>query len=263
MLSIHLNFRSYVVAGGSQNLLSYSFDINLRFTKDDYVKGVDIFDFLFDLPDEKPTPLHWATAVDDSPTIKMLIAHGADINAKTNSDITPLMIAAQVDNLRPLRIILERKPLIDDVEIFGNRAIHYIYNVREARESRYLYLQSSDRQDDKDRLELLVNAKANIDAMCSFAFNKDLKSIIDLAAHLGTVPAIKYLLYETCLGVQQLKHSLSNLASYDNNAADAALGNSDDLKRRLRDEKIYAGKQKLSEEFTNRKKWAYLLGFRR
>ncbi|MBQ4236960.1 MAG: ankyrin repeat domain-containing protein [Treponema sp.] len=64
-------------------------------------KGTEILDYIINLGDYKMdlvtengwTPLHFAAAMSDPAIVKYLIDHGADIEAKTKFDATPLLVA--------------------------------------------------------------------------------------------------------------------------------------------------------------------------
>lgn len=216
---IHLSI-SYSEYKVTSLLLSYVYNINVRFPKSIYETVTDIFYEIFELPNEEPTLLHWAVAKSDIATIKILLNNGANVNLKTRSLMTPLMIAAQVADLEPLQIILEQRPSVNEVDCFGNNALHYVYNVLEAHRYRYFFIDSLDYQDDTDKLELLLKFGADIFTPCSFNFNRTLTSILDLAIYFGRSLAVRLLLYKTAFGFKQLNYSMIELAAFDINAID-------------------------------------------
>ncbi|KAH0553667.1 hypothetical protein KQX54_003313 [Cotesia glomerata] len=234
---IHLSV-SYNNLEVTSLLLKYIKDINLRFSESIYETRRDPVERIFGLPNEEPTLLHWAVAETELLIIKLLVDKGADVNVKTKSGITPLMIAARVNELEPLRILLEQNPSVNDIDSSGITALYYVYNVREAHESRYYFLNSPDSQYDKEKLELLINAGADIYAECSFEFNLNLKSILNLAIYFGRALAVRYLLYKTSLGSRQLDYSLIELAAFDIMAVDQGSRNNRALITNLQDDAL-------------------------
>ncbi|XP_044580494.1 putative ankyrin repeat protein RF_0381 [Cotesia glomerata] len=214
-------------------LLNYASNINLTFSESIYETRRDPFDQIFGLPNEEPTLLHWAVIKRDLPIIDLLVNRGANVNIKTKSGITPLMIAAQVNELEPLQMILNRRPSVNDVDSFGNTALHYVYNVREAHQSRYFFLTSPDPQHDKEKIEILINNGANIFAQCSFKFNPNFISILDLAIYFGRTLAVRFLLYMTPLGFRNLDYSLIEFAAFDLKAIDEDIRNDYTIKESL------------------------------
>ena len=66
-----------------------NFDVNTKYEKDG------------------STALHWAAYGGQYDVVKYLVEHGADVNAKDNNDMTPLMDAAQEGHLEVVKYLVE------------------------------------------------------------------------------------------------------------------------------------------------------------
>ena len=58
------------------------------------------------------TPLHYAASRSNLDMIKLLLAHGADINADSPNNSTPLMMAAWLGNTDTIRYLIQRGALV-------------------------------------------------------------------------------------------------------------------------------------------------------
>ncbi|KAH0552630.1 hypothetical protein KQX54_013471, partial [Cotesia glomerata] len=155
--------------------------------------------------------------------VKTLVTLGANVNSKSKSGMTPLMTAAEQNNLKILSFVLEQKPSVSDVDDSGNTALHYVFNyVNKEDRSRYSYSYTSE-GNDNERIMLLHKAGADVSAKCSFKNHPHLTTILDLAVYVGSNAAVTYLLYNTPVGFKQIDYSKIELAAFDENAVDVDL----------------------------------------
>ena len=103
-------------------------------------KGTEILDYIINLGDYKMdlvtengwTPLHFAAAMSDPAIVKYLIDHGADIEAKTKFDATPLLVAGSntsnpdvIETLLVTRMPFGMSPVgIDAVDVVCESCLH-------------------------------------------------------------------------------------------------------------------------------------------
>ncbi len=67
------------------------------------------------------TPLHYAAALPDPRIARMLIEHGANVNAKDAASTTPLMAAASGSHVTTMRLLLEHGADVHDTETSGGQ----------------------------------------------------------------------------------------------------------------------------------------------
>ncbi|KAH0552644.1 hypothetical protein KQX54_013717 [Cotesia glomerata] len=89
--------------------------------------------------------------------------------------------------------------------------------------SRYSYSYSPEGSNDQDRIMLLQEAGADLNAKCSIKNHPHLATILDLAIYMGSTAAVTYLLYSSPVGHKQLDYSRIELAAFDENAVDMDL----------------------------------------
>lgn len=70
-------------------------------------------------PQTKWTTLHWAAQINDTQLCKMLIECGADVNARANADMTPLLVASSADALQACSLLLDRGARLEDCSDIG------------------------------------------------------------------------------------------------------------------------------------------------
>jgi hypothetical protein len=70
------------------------------------------------------TPLHWASVSDFVDIAEILIANGADVNARTNNDATPLHDAAEYGRDAAVELLCRCGALIDATDFRGRSALH-------------------------------------------------------------------------------------------------------------------------------------------
>jgi len=74
------------------------------------------------------TPLHWAAEHSSSNGIqilKLLLAHGAKVDAKNHIDQTPLVLAAIYNNPTGARILIAHGAKVDERSGYGMTPLHY------------------------------------------------------------------------------------------------------------------------------------------
>ncbi|KAH0552646.1 hypothetical protein KQX54_013723 [Cotesia glomerata] len=170
------------------------------------------------------TSLFYAIRRKNLKIVKSLVRMGADVNFKSKSGMTPLMAAAKQSNLKILSFILEQKPNVNDTDASGNTALHYVFNyVSKIDRSRYSYSYSPEGSNDQDRIMLLQEAGADLNAKCSIKNHPHLATILDLAIYMGSTAAVTYLLYSSPVGHKQIDYSRIELAAFDENAVDMDL----------------------------------------
>jgi len=69
------------------------------------------------------TPLHQSITGGNAETIHILLSHGADVNAKDNTGLTPLHVAAWWSNNRAA-VLLDNGAQIDAEDSFGDTPLH-------------------------------------------------------------------------------------------------------------------------------------------
>jgi ankyrin repeat protein len=70
------------------------------------------------------TPLYWAAQNGRLPLVKLLVAHGADVNAKNQGDQTALHVAASRSNLEIVRLLIDSKADIAAKTSSGSTPLH-------------------------------------------------------------------------------------------------------------------------------------------
>ncbi|KAH0535306.1 hypothetical protein KQX54_015781 [Cotesia glomerata] len=167
------------------------------------------------------TSLFYAIRRKNLKIVKNLVRMGANVNWKSPSGMTPLMAAAERSNLKVLSFILEQKPNVNDVDASGNTALHYVFNYLTRKDRlRYSYSHTPEGSNDCERIILLHEAGADLNAKCSFKNYPNLTTILDLAVYMGSNASVTYLLYNTPMGLMQLDYSKIDLAAFDENAVD-------------------------------------------
>jgi formylglycine-generating enzyme required for sulfatase activity len=71
------------------------------------------------------TPLHLAAASDFFPAAKLLIEHGADVNAKTSTGFTPLHWAASKNAVDSIQVLIDNGANIDAKALSGITPLHW------------------------------------------------------------------------------------------------------------------------------------------
>lgn len=79
-------------------------------------------------------PLHMAISKGDVEVVRKFIAYGANVNEKSEEDMTPLMIAARYNKVEIMKILLENGARPNDKNEKGYTALKYaeISNATEA-----------------------------------------------------------------------------------------------------------------------------------
>jgi len=72
------------------------------------------------------TPLHLAVIKDKMNMVRLLVAQGADLEARDAYGNTPLHLAAHCLRLRPTRFLLERGAQVNARDDFGNTPLHHL-----------------------------------------------------------------------------------------------------------------------------------------
>ncbi|KAH0552381.1 hypothetical protein KQX54_009293 [Cotesia glomerata] len=167
------------------------------------------------------TSLFYAIRRKNLKIVKTLVRMGANVNWKSKSGMTPLMAAAERSNLKILSFILEQNPNVHDVDASRNTALHYVFNyVNKKNRSRYSYSHTPEGRNDAERIMLLHEAGADLNAKCSFKNHPHLTTILDLAVYMGSNAGVTYLFYNTPVGLKQLDYSKIELAAFEENAVD-------------------------------------------
>ena len=79
------------------------------------------------------TPLHLASGYGHRLLVNLLLAHGANVNAKTPDGVTPLAFASYGGHLEVVELLIEYDADVEARDVWGNSAIHYAaYNHHEA-----------------------------------------------------------------------------------------------------------------------------------
>ncbi|NDQ56143.1 MAG: hypothetical protein GZ088_03595 [Acidipila sp.] len=104
-------------------------------------------DLVFSEDDQGSSPLHMAAWRGQKDVAELLLASGADVNAKDNFNITPLQTAAMFDHKDVAQLLLAHKADVNAKNNKGTTSLHY------AAISGY-----------KDVVELLLASKADVNA---------------------------------------------------------------------------------------------------
>jgi ankyrin repeat protein len=80
------------------------------------------------------SPLHVAVSKGDVEVVKKFIAYGANVNEKSEEDMTPLMIAARYNKAEIIKVLLENGARPSDKNEQGFTALKYaqLSNAKEA-----------------------------------------------------------------------------------------------------------------------------------
>ncbi len=70
------------------------------------------------------TPLPWAVETDQPDTMKLLLAAGADVNARNHEQKTPLLWAQEADQVDAMKLLLANKADVNAVDKEGFTALH-------------------------------------------------------------------------------------------------------------------------------------------
>jgi len=73
------------------------------------------------------TPLHLAIAIDNKKVVDLLIANGADVNAKAEADITPLVISIFKKDKRMVELLLANGANVNTIIDGGLTPLHCAY----------------------------------------------------------------------------------------------------------------------------------------
>lgn len=84
------------------------------------------------------TSLHLAVKQEHLPVVKLLIGHGADINAKEKDDIAPLHLAVQTGNLNMVRLLVKHHAHVKTIDANGKKPIDYAKSSRKDEIVRFL-----------------------------------------------------------------------------------------------------------------------------
>lgn len=90
------------------------------------------------------TSLHWAVIGENSALCQFLIERGADVNAKSALDETPLCLACEKNNFEIIKLLIEHDADINAVSEFGKTALHYAVASRSLEVCQFLIEHGAD-----------------------------------------------------------------------------------------------------------------------
>jgi len=102
-----------------QQYLTSGSDINVR--KDYYGDGIPPLEL------KATTPLHLAAIMDNKEIVDLLLANGADVNAKAEGDVTPLLIAISKKDKRMVELLLANGANVNTIIDGGATPLHFAY----------------------------------------------------------------------------------------------------------------------------------------
>ena len=117
-------------------LLAYRADVNIKHECMKYVNGSASLLKKWGRPDSGNTPLHYAAFYGHKDVLELLLAKGADVNAKEDDDKTPLHFAAIKGRKEAVKLLLAKGADVNAKEDTGETPLHYaaIFGYRDVAE---------------------------------------------------------------------------------------------------------------------------------
>ena len=190
----------------------------------------------------KQTPLHRAATIDNVEIVKILIEHGADVNALDHCDASPIFIAACHGHWEIFKILVENGAELDNLDYLNQSLIMYAITGQNTDIIKFL-CESSDclyDEDYKSRTPLYCALKHDNDEIIKVliengsdvhATNINGKTPLLLAAKKGNFEIFK-ILFENCEDVKHIDEHERNLLHY------AVRGNNKDIIEFILNKKI-------------------------
>lgn len=133
-----------------------------RIYKERPIHPLDIPYFLYDFDWTTRTPLMWASALNSPKIVNLLIANGANIDARTNEDVNPIMFAAAYNACDVIKLFLAKGVDINIECEDGQTPLMFAAS-----------------QDACDAAKLLVKAGADVNTEDSHSFTPLLHAVIE------------------------------------------------------------------------------------
>ncbi len=110
------------------------------------------------------TPLHYAARQNHMEVAKLLIAAGADVNAREANDITPLLMAISNNSIATAHYLLERGGSVNAADWYGRTPLWEAVNVRNLYVHNATFKNGIDRPPVLKLIEALLAAGADVNA---------------------------------------------------------------------------------------------------
>ncbi len=104
-----------------KELNNYSFLIDMSKVQDLIERGADVNA----KSDNEWTPLHWASSWVHIEIVELLLKAGADVNAKRNDGWTPLHWASANDSIELAKLLIEKGADLEAKDVEGRTPLHW------------------------------------------------------------------------------------------------------------------------------------------